>query len=119
MSYRSLRASLLFAACSALLCITHLGADDAPAIKPPPNKPAPIKDREKPQNPANLTLDEVLRGWIQKAALIERLDADYSRITYDRTFGVMKIGKGKLAVDWMGRGFFIQSGTKDITEQPV
>jgi hypothetical protein len=118
MSGRSLRVSFLVTACSAILCLTRLGADDARPAEPPLPESVQSKDqRKQPEHPADLTLDEVLQGWIKKAALIERLDADYSRTTYDKTFNTMKVGTGKLAFDWMGRGFLIPAGAKDFTHQ--
>lgn len=114
------RGSWLVATCSVLLGLVGLHAEDASIVKPPLLEPVKIMDKERPpQLPAKLTLDEILKGWIQKAALIERLDAEYSRIIYDDTFDTVKYGNGRVAVDWIGRGFLIQAAAKDITHETV
>jgi hypothetical protein len=65
------------------------------------NDPVPV---EQPSTPAEsqkaaTELDQVLADWEKAASNIRRLDCNFSRFKYDKTFAVEKRGEGTIAIE--------------------
>src|SRR5262249_44607954 len=59
---------------------------------------------DQPSTPAELPkaaaeLDQVLADWEKAASEIHRLDCEFSRFKYDKTFAVEKRGEGTIAIE--------------------
>lgn len=68
---------------------------ESPAEAPAGNQVAPPADKQKPPT----ELDQILADWEKATSTIRRLDCEFSRFKYDRTFEVEKRGDGSISLD--------------------
>ncbi len=90
--------------CVAVLISLFVAAQDKPVV-PAAGEPVvdskPIAESEKPEEPQKpaADLDQILADWEKAASKIRRLDGDFSRFKYDRTFEVEKRAEGTFALE--------------------
>lgn len=62
--------------------------------------------KHEPRDQLAAEVEAILKAWERSASRNRRLDCNFKRTRYDKTFGLELWGEGKLAVDSAGRGFY-------------